>query len=402
MEQIIFHIDVNNAFLSWTAVDLLKKGYPIDIRTIPAVIGGDEQARKGIVLAKSMPAKKQGIKTGDTLYSARSTIKNLQIFPPDYKLYKEMSNKLFTLLEKYIPYIEKASIDEGYFNYTEIKNIYKDEVAFAYKLKDEIKNTLGFTVNIGIANSKLCAKMASDFTKPDKVHTLYKHEIEQKMWPLPIEELFTVGKQTSAKLRSLGINTIKDLALSPLPLLTKNFKNQGLYYKQIANGIDDSKVLTAPPPLKGLSHEFTFRKDLTTKEEAYEQLELLSDMTSRRLRKENKYTKTICIIIKGTDFKRITHQKKLKENTNVTKEIYKMAKIVFDEIWDERPIRLLGLRLDDLSIKTSKQLSLFESNEEIKDQEQEEQIDKLIDEINKKYKHKVLTKASLINKDINR
>lgn len=395
MEQIIFHIDVNNAFLSWSAVYLLKQGYNLDIRTIPAVIGGDESSRKGIVLAKSMPAKKMGVVTAETLYSARKKVKNLQVYPPNYKLYQTMSNKLFTLLEKYIPYVEKASIDEGYFNYTEIKNLYKDEVKFAYKLKNEIKETLGFTVNIGIANTKLCAKMASDFTKPDKVHTLYNSEIKTKLWPLPIEDLFTVGKQTSAKLRSIGINTIKDLAQADINLLKKHFKNQATYLKQIANGIDESKVRTEESVQKCISHEFTFREDLKERQKVYENLEILSDMVAKRLREQDKYAHTICVTIKDNTFKRISHQKKLKTPTKTTSDIYKVSKTVFDEFWDGRNIRLLGLRLDDLVEQQTKQLSLFEVEE---DKEKEEKIDKIIDEINKKYNHKVINKASLINK----
>lgn len=196
MDKIIFHIDVNNAFLSWTAVDLLNKGYKYDIRNSYAVIGGDELARSGIVLAKSMPAKKLGIYTSETLYSARKKCRVLKVYPPNYKLYSEMSNKLFLLLSKYSPDIEITSIDECYMDYGKVKNMYGDEIEFAYKLKQEVKDTLGFTVNIGIANNKLCAKMASDFSKPDKVHTLFEYEIEEKMYPLKIDELFGVGKKT--------------------------------------------------------------------------------------------------------------------------------------------------------------------------------------------------------------
>jgi len=394
MEQIIFHIDVNNAFLSWSAVDLLKQGYPIDIRSIPAVIGGDEASRKGIVLAKSMPAKKRGVMTAETLYSARSKVKNLQVFPPNYHLYSEMSKQLFTLLLKYIPYVEKASIDEGYFNYSEIKRLYGDEISFAYRLKDEIKKTLGFTVNIGIANTKLCAKMASDFSKPDKVHTLFFSEIKDKLWPLPVGELFTVGKQTALKMNSIGIYTIRDLANADISFLRKYFKNQAVYYRQIANGIDDSKVKTEEEGFKCISHEFTFGTDLVTRTEVYEQLEILSDMVAKRLRESKKHAYTICVVIKDTSFKRMSHQKKLTIATDVTNEIFKYSKIVFNEFWDGRRIRLLGIRLDDLVEVSHKQLSLFDEDNSEKD----EKIDKVIDEINKKYAHKVIHKASLVNK----
>ena len=197
------HIDVNNAFLSWTAIDLLNHGYKKDIRNIEAVIGGDEEARHGIVLAKSTPAKKLGIVTAETLYQARKKCPKLEIYPPNYPYYVEMSRKLFELISKYTPDIEVFSIDECFLEYTHVKNLYGDPIKFAYKLKDEIYNTLGFTVNIGIAENKLCAKMASDFEKPNKVHTLFKDEIETKMWPLDVGELLWIGKKSKERLYTL-------------------------------------------------------------------------------------------------------------------------------------------------------------------------------------------------------
>ena len=260
MDRIIFHIDVNNAFLSWTAIELLNKGYKKDIRNIVSVIGGDEKTRNGIVLSKSTLAKKFGIKTGETLYSARKKYKNLEVFPANYDYYSKMSTNLFKLLSNYSPDIEVASIDECYLDYGKVKNLYGDELKFAYKLKDEIKNKLGFTVNIGIANNKLCAKMASDFEKPDKVHTLYNNEIKAKMWPLPIEDLFGIGRSSSEKLKSIGIKTIEDLATSDKEVIYKIFKNQSEYEIDIANGIDNSE-LELYWEAKGISNEITLPKD---------------------------------------------------------------------------------------------------------------------------------------------
>ena len=150
-ERIIFHIDVNNAFLSWTAVKMLQEGSNIDIRTIPSIIGGDETKRKGIVLAKSPIAKKYGIKTAETIYSARQKCKNLQIYNSDYEYYKETSKKLFTYLKKYSPSMEQISIDECFLDMSNMHYIYNDLEDLAYQIKDDIKNKFGFTVNIGIA-----------------------------------------------------------------------------------------------------------------------------------------------------------------------------------------------------------------------------------------------------------
>ena len=242
MERIVFHIDVNNAFLSWTAIDLLNKGYDKDVRNYVAVVGGDEKNRTGIVLAKSAPAKKLGIVTGDTLYSVKRKCPDVLVFPPNYKFYQMKSDSLFSLLSSYTPDIEIASIDECYLDYSGVKRLYGDELEFASMLKEKIKKELGFTVNIGIANNKLCAKMASDFEKPDKVHTLFKNEIETKLWPLPVGELFMVGKATKEQLNKLNIKTIKDLALADEKILQRHFKNQSIYLKKASWGLDDSKV----------------------------------------------------------------------------------------------------------------------------------------------------------------
>lgn len=393
MDRIIMHIDVNNAFLSWTAIELLSNGYETDIRTIPSIIGGDESRRAGIVLAKSPVAKKFGIKTAETIYSAKKKCKNLKIYPPNYQMYEKRSKELFKLLTSYTPDIEIASIDECYLDYTKVKKLYGDEKEFAYKLKDKIKKQLGFTVNIGIANNKLCAKMASDFTKPDKVHTLYKEEIKEKMYPLPIEELFTVGKKTSEKLRNLGIKTIKDLAIQNPYNLKKTFKNNALRLVEIANGIDNEEVKTEPLELKGISNEITTSHDLTTKSEIYEVLKQLSQIVSTRIIKENKYSSVICVILKDNKFNRYSHQKKLKNPINTFSEIYKYSKELISEMYNNEPIRLIGIRLDNLKEEKNYQTSLFD-----KEPEKDENIDKLIDKINIKYGKNTIKRASLIEK----
>ncbi len=393
MERIIFHIDVNNAFLSWTAIDLLNRGYKEDIRNIVSVIGGDEKTRNGIVLSKSTPAKKYGIKTAETLYTARKKYKDVKIFPADYKYYSKMSNKLFKLLSNYSPDIEVASIDECYLDYGKIKNIYGDELKFAYMLKDKMKRELGFTVNIGIANNKLCAKMASDFEKPDKVHTLYEREVKDKMWPLPIGDLFGIGKSSALRLKELGINTIGELASSDVNRINKVFKNQSEHVIEIANGIDNSELELYWEP-KGIGNEITLPKDVRNIEVLNEKLLMLSEMVSRRLRKEEKYSDTICVILKDNTFVRKSHQRKLKNPTNVTKEIYNISKEVLKEFYKGEPIRLIGLRLDNLTIKDTYQINLFENLEE---KSKEEKVDKVIDEINNKLGKNIIIKASLKN-----
>lgn len=386
------HIDVNNAFLSWSAIDLLNKGYKYDIRDSYAVIGGDESKRQGIVLAKSNAAKKMGIVTAETLYSARKKCRVLKVYPPNYSFYSEMSNKLFSLLKKYTPDVEVASIDECYLDYGRVKSLYGDEVAFAYKLKQEIKDTLGFTVNIGIANNKLCAKMASDFSKPDKVHTLYSHEVKAKMFPLDIGDLFGIGKKTAAKLEQIGIYKISDLATADVDVLRRYFKNQASSMIEWANGIDEAQVDGSDYHPKGIGNEVTLITNVTDKKRLHHELFLLSEYVSKRLRRENKYAGVVCVVIKDEFFKRKSHQKKLDNVTNITDEIYKKAIEIFDEFWECEAVRLIGLRLDGLTDKKTYQANLFEN---ISERENNEKIDKVIDDINLKFGSNVVKKASI-------
>ena len=397
MEKIIMHIDVNNAFLSWSAIYLLNNNSKVDIRDTYAVIGGNKETRTAIVLAKSMLAKKMGVKTGETIYEAKKKCPALKVYSPNFVFYNTKSKELFNLISKYTPDIEVASIDECYIDYGKVKGLYGDEIAFAKKLQEEIYKQLGFTVNIGIANNKLCAKMASDFSKPNKIHTLYSNEITEKMYPLPISELFGVGKSTNDKLQSLGIKTIKDLANFDLGVLNKYFKKVALSLKNSAQGIDESEVISDYIDPKGIGMEITLNKDETNKDVLLDLLYSLTDTVTRRLREEKKYALTVCIIIKTFDFKRRTHQKKLSIATNVSETIFKTVKEAFLEWYNGIPIRLIGVRLTDFTDKKTTQISFFDSNIFEKDNEK---VDILLDELNKKFGNNIINKASLLNKNI--
>lgn len=399
MERIILHIDVNNAFLSWTAVYLLKNGYKEDLRKKYAVIGGDEQSRRGIVLAKSPLAKAKGIKTAETLFSARRKCPNLIIMPPNFEWYQQMSKALFSLISKYTPDIEIMSVDECFLDFSPIKHIYKDPYSFASKLQKEIWEKLGFTVNVGIANNKLCAKMASDFSKPNKIHTLYDNEIPTKMWPLPINDLFGIGKRTTVKLQNLNINTIEDLAKKDPNYLYKYFKNQAFKMVEWANGIDDSLVVSETSQRKGISNSTTLSHNLVYKEQVYPVLEAISDNLALELRKQKKYTSVIAVTLKDKYFKSYSHQLKLKNPTNITSEIFDVSKRLFDEMWNSEPIRLVGIRLDNLTETAVHQISLFES---IETKEELTKLDETVDKLKRKYGIDIIKKASLTENKIRR
>lgn len=391
MDRIVMHIDVNNAFLSWTAVYLLNNGSKYDIRNSYAVIGGDESSRRGIVLAKSNPAKKLGIVTGETLYSARKKCKALKTYPMYREFYSEMSNKMFDLIRSYSPDIEVASIDECYLEYTKVKSLYGDPYEFAKKLQKEIYDSFGFTVNIGIANNKLCAKMASDFTKPNKIHTLYDFEVKEKMWHLPINDLFGIGKKTTEKLLQLNVKTIGDLAQFDRNNLYKYFKNMAGPMIDSANGINNDLVISEEVENKGLSNEITLIKDISSKKELYPYLLNLSEKVGLRVRKLDKYAYTVAVIIKDSSFKRRTHQKKLVNPTNLTNEIYDKSIEILNEMWNDEPVRLIGLRLDNLVNNISYQTSLFE---DVKIRESNTELEKTVDKLKEKFGDKIITRIN--------
>ncbi|MBQ7137332.1 MAG: DNA polymerase IV [Bacilli bacterium] len=395
-ERVIFHIDVNNAFLSWTAVKMLKEGYKTDIRTIPSVIGGDESKRHGIVLAKSPVAKKYGIKTAETIYSARKKCHSLKIYPADHNYYNKISKELFNHLLKYSPDMEQISVDECFLDMSQTSYLYDNLVDLAYSIKDEIQNKFGFTVNIGIGNNKLCAKMASDFEKPNKVHTLFEDEIEEKMWPLSVNDLFMVGRKSAEKLELLGIKTIGDLANTNINFLKKHFKSMGIKMWEYANGIDDSKVVNEYDVNKCISVSETFEVDVDNTSRLKRTLLKQTEKVAHQLRKQNCYTRTVAITIRTYDFKNFSKQLKLHNPTNITNEIYEKVLYLFETFWDGTKIRNIGVRVSDFTNHCDRQLSLFE-----KYNEKDQKIQNTLDNINDKFGYNVVTKASLIDKENN-
>lgn len=390
METIIMHIDVNNAFLSWSAIDLLRKGHPYDIRYTEAIIGGDEKSRHGIVLAKSMVAKSRGVKTAETIKEARRKCKHLEVYPPNFKFYKFMSNSLFNLISKYTNDIEILSIDECFIDYTKIKHLYGDEIRFAYKLKKEIKDTLGFTVNIGIANNKLCAKMASDFLKPDKVHTLYMYEVKDKMYPLDINDLYGIGKKTTEKLRRLNINTIGELANADINILSKYFKNQAPKMIESAKGISSNIIVSKRKEASSISKSVTLPYNLNSIEEINKVLYKLVESISNTLKKQNKYASSVGVQLKDKNFLTYSHQKKLENVSNEINDIYNISKIILKEMYKEEPIRLVGISINKIANKNNYQISMFDNIEE---KELDYKLDKVIENINKQYGKNTIKKG---------
>lgn len=397
MAKVIFHIDVNSAYLSWTATEQLKNGAEIDIRSIPAIIGGDQKSRHGIVLAKSIPAKRYGIHTGEPVANAFRKCSNLKSFPPDHKMYREKSRELMAFLAEFCPNIEQVSVDECYMDATDAIGRGESLVEVATALKDRVRDNFGFTVNIGISENKLLAKMASDFEKPDKVHTLFPGEIQEKMWPLPMRELFMAGKSSVETLRKLEILTIGDLAKTDPRLVELHLKSHGRMLWEFANGIDRSQVQSEPTENKGIGNSVTLREDLTEEGQVWPVLLELAESVGRRLRKAGQKAGMVSVEMKYYTFQRTSHQQQLQRPGNEDEILYQTAKKLFREMWTGEPIRLLGIRTSKLvEAEEPEQLSLFDLGEE---NEKQKRLNEAMDSIRSRFGEGAIQRGVYWKKD---
>ena len=395
MRKLIFHIDVNSAYLSWEAARRVANGEP-DLRLIPSAIGGDPEKRTGVILAKSIPAKKFKITTGEPVAMALRKCPDLVLAKPDFKLYVQNSRAFIAICKKYAPVVEQVSIDECFCDFDNTELVYPDPLELAYRIKDEIKEILGFTGNVGVSENKLLAKMASDFEKPDKVHTLYPGEIPEKMWPLPVGELFTVGKATAERLRQARIETIGALAHTDPEQLTRMFGPKlGSHLHRYANGISNSPVLAEPEEAKGYSISTTLEDDVETAEAAHHILLALADSVAARMRADGFKAFCVAVSIRSNDFKNKSHQQKLREPTDGTNEIYQLAKKLFSELWNGKtPLRLLGIALTDLTKEDYVQISLFDTADERKTKSKK--LDKAVDALRSKYGRSTIQRGALL------
>jgi len=381
-DKVVFHIDVNSAFLSWEAVYRIKHlGGKLDLRDIPSVIGGDQEKRRGIILAKSLSAKQYGIQTGQSIIEAKQKCPELLIVPPNYNLYEKSSRAFINILKDFTPSVEQYSIDEAYMDMTGI-NLFGTPVETANILKDRIHNELGFTVNIGVSSNKMLAKMASDFRKPDLVHTLFPDEMKDKMWRLPVSELFFVGRATTKKLFSLGIKTIGELANTDIDILKLHFKKHGEMIWDFANGHDFSLVESTPPPNKGYGNSTTIPFDVTDPSIAKMVLLALAETVASRLRHANVKAEIVTVGIKDYEFHYASHQMVLISPTNITVEIHKYASRLFERLWDGKPIRHLGIHTSRIKDQTAnRQLNMFDYT----DYDRLEKLDQAVDIIRDRY-----------------
>ena len=394
VQRVIFHVDANSAFLSWSAAYRVKVlGETEDLRDIPSVVAGDKESRHSIVLAKSTPAKKFGIQTGEPLFQAIEKCPQLKVVEPNYPLYVEASRHFVEMLRQFSPQVQQYSIDEAWVDMTGTDRIFGSPRLAAEKMRQRINDELGFTVNIGISSNKLLAKMAGDFEKPNKVHTLFPEEMEEKMWPLPVRDLFLVGPATEKKLKVYGIYTIGDLAKADVSVLRKRLGKHGETIWHFANGRNADAVTPEPQENKGYGHSVTTPKDIVTTDQAHQVLLSLCETVAARMRKDGKSGGCISVHLRTNDFSHASHQAVLLGATNITGEIFEAACRVFDEIWDRvTPLRQLGVQITRLSAEPYQQYDLF-SGMSPERYERKIKLDETVDALRDKFGEEIIRRA---------
>ena len=397
-ERVIFHVDANSAFLSWTAAYKVKVlGEEQDIRDIPSVVAGDKESRHSIILAKSTPAKKYGIQTGEPLFQALEKCPDLVVVQPDYELYVEASRHFVDMLRQFRPVGDQYSIDEAWVDMTGTERLWGSPRLAAEKMRLRIWEELGFTVNVGISSNKLLAKMAGDFEKPNKVHTLFPEEVVAKFWPLPVRDLFLVGAATERKLRLMGIFTIGDLAEADVTLLRKRLGKHGETIWHFANGRNADAVCPEPAENKGYGNATTTAKDVITHEQAHQVLLGLCETVAMRMRKDGKCGSCVSVHLRTNEFQHYSHQAMLHGATNITGELFEAACRIFDEAWDGvTPLRQLGVQMTRLSNEPYQQFDFFSGLSPVQ-YERKLRLDETVDALRDRFGEDIIRRAKFAN-----
>jgi DNA polymerase-4 len=393
-DPVIFHVDANSAFLSWSAAyRVMVLGEKEDLRDVPSVVAGDKESRHSIILAKSGPAKKYGIQTGEPLFLALEKCPQLKVVEPDYELYVASSRKFVEILRSFSPKVQQYSIDEAWVDMTGTQRLWGAPRLAAEQMRLRIWEELGFTVNVGISSNKLLAKMAGDLEKPNKVHTLFPEEMETKMWPLPVRDLFLVGAATERKLKKFGIYTIGDLAKADSYFLRKRLGKHGETIWHFANGRNADAVTPEPAEAKGFGNSVTTARDVTTHAAAHQVLLSLCETVGMRMRKDGKCGSCIAVHLRTNEFHHFSHQAKLLGSTNITNVIFEAACRVFDEAWDGiTPLRQLGVQMTALTQEPYQQFDLF-SDMTPQQYERKLKLDETVDALRDKFGEDVIRRA---------
>jgi len=393
-KRIIFLVDMNAFYIS------CETSRNPELKGKAAAVAGDPKNRSGIILAANYEARKFGVKTTMLIHEAKKLCPGIILVPPDHEFYKKKSREVMNILSEYSPVIQQNSIDEAWLDLTGCTSLFGEPVEIAKKIMDEIYDKLGLWCSIGISENKFLAKMASEFRKPMGITEIWVDDVKEKIWPLPIRQMYGIGKKTEEKLNSMGIYKIGDIANTNRNLLVKVFGKYGDELYRLANGIDPTPVSEQPQKYsKSISRSTTLPKDIVDIESAKIVLLKLAEEVGAEARSYGYKGRTVSITIKYGDFHTITRQKSI-QPTYLTKDIYKTGVDILEENWNvRRPVRLLGIGISNFDEGYAEQLPLLGFAKEMgeHDREKEENLEKAIDKIRSKFGTDKIKRALIIN-----
>ena len=395
-DKVILHCDMNGFFAS---VELLD--YP-ELKNVPMAVCGDPKNRHGIILAKNDIAKNFGITTAETLWQAKRKCPNLQCVPPHMEKYLLYSKKINEIYYRYTDLVEPFSIDESWLDVTASQQLFGSGQQIADEIRTTIKSELGLTLSVGVSYNKIFAKLGSEYKKPDATTIITRENYQIILWPLPIEDMFFVGKVSAVKLRKSGIDTIGSLAKAPVSMIRSLLGKHGEMLHDYANGLDDAPVLqgTETTQRKSIGNSMTFRRDLIGWKDVSTAVIALADKVSERLRKSMVLAGGIRLEIKDPDFHTISRQRMFSTPVSNATDLATMAMAILQDEWSpQKPIRLLQLTgIYLVNPLAEEQLSLF--------QDQSQRLEKLelvgatIDEIRQKFGGAAISFGSVLHSDI--
>lgn len=395
MKRIIFLVDMNAFFIS------CEETRNPDLKGKPAAVAGDPKNRSGIILAANYEARKYRIKTTMVIHEAKKLCPGLILVPPDHKFYEKKSKEVMSILSRYSPVIQQNSIDEAWLDLTGCEVLLGKPLEIAEKIMHDIQSELDLCCSIGISDNKFLSKMASEIKKPLGITEIWHEDVKEKIWPLPVREMYGIGKQTEKKLYNLAIYTIGDLAKTDRGLLVKLFGKYGDELHSLANGIDESPVMEVHDNCsKSISRSTTLPKDITGLEYANTVLLGLAEEVGTEARRSGSKGRTVSIVIKYDDFQSVTRQKSVSP-TFLTKEIFKAGEELLKQNWNTRkPVRLLGIGLSSFSNADEyEQISFFNPIGNTNSDGREEKLERAIDAIRQKHGRDKINRAKLLKEN---
>ena len=394
LDRVILHCDCNSFYAS------VETAMNPEYKNVPMAVCGSESDRHGIVLAKNEIAKQYGIKTAETVYSAKKKCPSLVIAEPHHEEYLKYSKRVNAIYARYTDMIEPFGIDESWLDVTASQKLFGSGVEIAERIRREVREEIGITVSIGVSFNKIFAKLGSDYKKPDAVTVIDRSNFKDIAYPLPVSSLLFVGKKTENALLSMGIRTIGALAEASPSVLNMRFGKVGEMLHNYAEGNDETPVLPVQEDAKSISNGFTFRHDLVGRNECKIGIEYLSEEIGRRLRNHGMKCGTVTLTIKDEFLHSIQRQRPQKPPTDISREISKTAYSILLDVWSEdKPIRMITVSATNLSKGGAEQIDLFALDSE-KEREKSKKRENAVDKIRQKYGGESIINGAILDTDI--